>query len=87
MRDSFRGGLVALAATLALALAGPACAQGAGANAGSGLSPSSSATGNDRTAGVNNGNYRRPGGYGTRRGYRSGKAWPHRIIRGRAHRY
>jgi hypothetical protein len=65
---------VILAATLTLA-AGPVAAQGSSGNAGSGLSPSASATGNDRSAGVNNGNYRRPGGYGTRRGYSTRRAY------------
>lgn len=80
MKLPLRSGLVALAATLFLAVAGPAGAQDAGSNAGSGLSPSSSATGNDRSAGVNNGNYRRPGGYGTRRAYRPVKK--RRMMRG-----
>ncbi|CAO4152945.1 hypothetical protein PKCBPO_03818 [Methylorubrum thiocyanatum] len=80
MKLPLRSGLVALAATLFLAVAGPAGAQDASSNAGSGLSPSSSATGNDRSAGVNNGNYRRPGGYGTRRAYRPVKK--RRMMRG-----
>ena len=46
----------ALAATLIVALAGPALARGGG----SGLSPYSALSGNDRSAGVNNGNYRDP---------------------------
>lgn len=58
---------LALAAGLLLGGAGAVLAQEGNANAGSGLSPGASATGNDRSAGVNNGNYRRPGSYGTRR--------------------
>lgn len=61
---------LALAAGLVLGGAGTALAQEGNANAGSGLSPGASATGNDRSAGVNNGNYRRPGSYGTRQGRR-----------------
>lgn len=80
MKFPLRSGLVALAAMMALTVAGPAGAQGTSSNAGSGLSPSSSATGNDRTAGVNNGNYRRPGSYGTRRAYRPVKK--RRMMRG-----
>ncbi|BAU93301.1 hypothetical protein MPPM_4696 [Methylorubrum populi] len=85
MTYPLRSGLFALAAAFVLA-AGPAAAQGASSNAGSGLSPSAAATGNDRTAGVNNGNYRRPGGYGTRGAYRSVKTHPRRLMRG-ARRY
>ncbi len=86
MKASLRNGLFALAATLTLAAAGPALAQDAGGNSGSGLSPSASATGNDRSAGVNNGNYRRPGGYGTRRAYRPVTGQPRRMMRSRARR-
>lgn len=81
MKRPLRSGLFALAATLALA-AGPAGAQGTSSNAGSGLSPSASATGNDRTAGVNSGNYRRPGSYGTRRAYRPVRKRSQRLMRG-----
>ncbi|MER2268976.1 hypothetical protein [Methylobacterium oxalidis] len=49
----------ALAATLLLGLAGTALARGGG-DAGSGLSPYAALSGNDRSAGVNNGNYRNP---------------------------
>lgn len=87
MKPSLRSGLLALATALTLAAAGPAAAQDTSSNAGSGLSPSSSATGNDRTAGVNNGNYRRPGGYGTRRAYRPIAGQPRRLMRGGARRY
>lgn len=48
----------ALAASLLLGLAGAAHAQNSGA--GSGLSPFATESGNDRSAGVNNGNYRPP---------------------------
>ncbi|MCJ2031362.1 hypothetical protein MKK50_18520 [Methylobacterium sp. J-043] len=85
MRFPLRSGLVALAATLALTLAGPAGAQGS--NSGSGLSPSASATGNDRSAGVNSGNYRRPGGYGTRRAYRARRSPSRPFMRSRAPRF
>ncbi len=53
-------GLVLGASLLAL-LPGAALAfGGGGGNSGSGLSPYSSLNGNDRSAGVNNGNYRDP---------------------------
>ena len=92
MRHPLRNGLAAFAAPMAaaflLAGAAPALAQDSGSNSGSGLSPSASATGNDRSAGVNNGNYRRPGGYGSRRGYRRpAPIRPRSLLRGRAHRY
>ncbi|PXW59934.1 hypothetical protein [Methylobacterium sp. B4] len=87
MKLPLRSGLFALAAALTLGIAGPAAAQDTGGNSGSGLSPSASATGNDRSAGVNNGNYRRPGGYGTRRAYRPMAGQPRRIMRGSARRY
>ena len=48
-------GLLALLPGAALAFGG-----GSGGNSGSGLSPYSSLNGNDRSAGVNNGNYRDP---------------------------
>lgn len=80
MKLPLRRGLFILAAALTLA-AGPVAAQGSSGNAGSGLSPSASATGNDRSAGVNNGNYRRPGGYGTRRGYRPTRSHSRRMMR------
>lgn len=51
---------MALAATLIVALSGPALARGGGSGGGSGLSPYSALSGNDRSAGVNNGNYRDP---------------------------
>lgn len=63
---------LALAAGLLFGGATLAPAQDGNANASSGLSPGASATGNDRSAGVNNGNYRPPGSYGTRRSLRSG---------------
>ncbi|ACL58571.1 hypothetical protein [Methylobacterium nodulans] len=48
-------------ALAALGLSGPALAQrGEGGNAGSGLSPYSVLSGNDRSAGINSGNYRNP---------------------------
>lgn len=51
----------ALAGALVLVGAGPALAQrGGGGDAGSGLSPYAALSGNDRSAGVNNGNYRNP---------------------------
>lgn len=50
----------ALAAGALVALAGPALAFGGGSGSGSGLSPYAAETGNDRSAGVNNGNYRDP---------------------------
>ncbi|KQQ18005.1 hypothetical protein ASF53_06440 [Methylobacterium sp. Leaf123] len=86
MKLPLRSGLFALAAALTLAAA-PVAAQGNSGNAGSGLSPSSSATGNDRSAGVNNGNYRRPGSYGTRRASRSVRAPSRRLMRNRAPRF
>ena len=48
MNHPLRSGLIALAAALTLGIAGPAAAQDTGGNSGSGLSPSASATGNDR---------------------------------------
>ena len=51
---------VAFAAALIAALSVPASARG-GSGGGSGLSPYSALSGNDRSAGVNNGNYRDPG--------------------------
>lgn len=52
----------ALAAALILGSAGAVLARGGGGNgdSGSGLSPYSALSGNDRSAGVNNGNYRDP---------------------------
>ena len=70
--------LIACAAGAFLAAA-PAWAQSGNSDAGSGLSPSAAATGNDRSAGVNNGNYRPPGGYGTRRYLRSAHGRTRRI--------
>ncbi len=64
--------LLPFALAAGLLLSGGALAQEGNANAGSGLSPGASATGNDRSAGVNNGNYRRPGSYGTRGALRQG---------------
>ncbi len=55
-----------------LLLSGGALAREGNANAGSGLSPGASATGNDRSAGVNSGHDRRPGRYGARRSLRQG---------------
>lgn len=50
-----------LAAALLLGAAGAALAFGSGGgDSGSGLSPYSALSGNDRSAGVNNGNYRDP---------------------------
>ncbi|KAB1070321.1 hypothetical protein [Methylobacterium planeticum] len=55
-----------LAAALLLGLSGTAMAQhgggggGGGGDGGSGLSPYAALSGNDRSAGVNNGNYRDP---------------------------
>ncbi|MDR7039674.1 MULTISPECIES: hypothetical protein [Methylobacterium] len=49
----------ALAAALLIALTGAASARGGGSS-GSGLSPFAAESGNDRSAGVNNGNYRNP---------------------------
>lgn len=49
-----------LAAAILAALAGSAAARGGGSGGGSGLSPYSALSGNDRSAGVNNGNYRDP---------------------------
>ncbi|WP_019903710.1 hypothetical protein [Methylobacterium sp. 77] len=51
---------VALASGLILGLAGAAQARGGGGGGGDGLSPYSALSGNDRSAGVNNGNYRDP---------------------------
>jgi hypothetical protein len=48
-----------LAATLVLGLCGGALARGGGSG-GDGLSPYAALSGNDRSAGVNNGNYRDP---------------------------
>ena len=51
----------ALAAGLTLGLSGAALAMGGGnSGSGSGLSPYAAESGNDRSAGVNNGNYRNP---------------------------
>ena len=49
-----------LATALVSALSAPAFARGGGSGGGSGLSPYSALSGNDRSAGVNNGNYRHP---------------------------
>lgn len=49
----------ALAAGLIIAACGAASARG-GSGSGSGLSPYAALSGNDRSAGVNNGNYRDP---------------------------
>ncbi|MGY2049269.1 hypothetical protein [Methylobacterium sp. JK268] len=49
----------ALAAALLVGLAGPALARG-NSDSGSGLSPYAALSGNDRSAGINNGNYRDP---------------------------
>jgi len=54
--------VVSLAAGLLLAGAGGASAQNSGS--GSGLTPFATESGNDRSAGVNNGNYRPPRYYG-----------------------
>lgn len=48
-----------LAAALALGASGAALARGGGSG-GDGLSPYAALSGNDRSAGVNNGNYRDP---------------------------
>lgn len=48
------------AAAVLLAAAGPAAAFGGGSDSGSGLSPYAAESGNDRSAGVNNGNYTLP---------------------------
>ena len=51
----------ALAAALILGSSGAVLARGGGnGDSGSGLSPYSALSGNDRSAGVNNGNYRDP---------------------------
>ncbi|GJE16978.1 hypothetical protein [Methylobacterium marchantiae] len=50
----------ALASGLILGLAGAAQARGGSGGGGDGLSPYSALSGNDRSAGVNNGNYRDP---------------------------
>jgi len=55
----------AVARVLVLGLSGPALAfggggGGGGGDGGSGLNPYSELSGNDRSAGVNNGNYRQP---------------------------
>ncbi|KQP61313.1 hypothetical protein ASG40_01030 [Methylobacterium sp. Leaf399] len=50
---------IVLAAAVVGALASPAFARG-GSGSGSGLSPYAAESGNDRSAGVNNGNYRSP---------------------------
>ncbi|MCF4125139.1 hypothetical protein [Methylobacterium sp. SyP6R] len=50
---------VSVAAALVLGTAGAALARNGG-DAGSGLSPYAALSGNDRSAGVNNGNYRQP---------------------------
>lgn len=52
--------LALLGGALTLGGSGAALARG-GSDSGSGLSPYSALTGNDRSAGVNNGNYRAPG--------------------------
>ncbi|WP_245524569.1 hypothetical protein [Methylobacterium nonmethylotrophicum] len=49
---------VAVAAALVLGTAGTALARNS--DAGSGLSPYAALSGNDRSAGINNGNYRQP---------------------------
>lgn len=49
-----------LAAALVLSASGTALARGGGGGGGDGLSPYSALSGNDRSAGVNNGNYRAP---------------------------
>ncbi|MCJ2045001.1 hypothetical protein MKK58_10755 [Methylobacterium sp. J-078] len=49
----------ALVAALVLATSGVALARGGGSS-GDGLSPYAALSGNDRSAGVNNGNYRSP---------------------------
>jgi hypothetical protein len=46
--------------TLVLGLGGHALARGGGGGGGDGLSPYAALSGNDRSAGVNNGNYRDP---------------------------
>jgi hypothetical protein len=51
--------LALLAGTLAVGTSGAALARG-GSDSGSGLSPYAALNGNDRSAGVNNGNYRAP---------------------------
>jgi hypothetical protein len=50
---------VTVAAALVLGTAGAALARG-NSDTGSGLSPYAALNGNDRSAGVNNGNYRQP---------------------------
>lgn len=50
----------ALAATLVVGLPGTVLAGGGNSSGGSGLSPYAAESGNDRSAGVNNGNYRNP---------------------------
>ncbi|WP_443136760.1 hypothetical protein [Methylobacterium sp. Leaf113] len=52
--------LATAAAMLALGLSGVAMARGGGGSGGDGLSPYAALSGNDRSAGVNNGNYRSP---------------------------
>lgn len=53
--------LATAAAMLALGLSGAAMARGGGGGSGGdGLSPYAALSGNDRSAGVNNGNYRSP---------------------------
>lgn len=51
--------IISLAAVLAIGLSGSAMARG-GSSSGDGLSPYAALSGNDRSAGVNNGNYRDP---------------------------
>lgn len=51
---------LAAAAAIVVMLTGPVLARGGGSGGGSGLSPYSALSGNDRSAGVNNGNYRDP---------------------------
>lgn len=49
-----------IAATVVLGLCSGALARGGGSSGGDGLSPYAALSGNDRSAGVNNGNYRDP---------------------------
>ena len=60
---TIRSARLPLAAALLVGLTGAALAfggGGGGGNSGSGLSPYAALNGNDRSAGVNNGNYRDP---------------------------
>ena len=50
----------ALVAALVFGTSGAALASGGGSGGGDGLSPYAALSGNDRSAGVNNGNYRSP---------------------------